>query len=737
MQLDPAIYIFVVVPDALSSISPMQGFSMSLCENSWIVHRAALLPANIYELSDYGRRILVAQRMSGTSPIRWYAQSPRAIRAMALPASMAFTLIILPESESAADYEKWANTCSSRPTIVAKSGGDLPYEDLNIEALQAHFLQVCERIPKEIDPDSVNNARVALKEWKQLPIKQLGYQVGGHNSIAPNVLALHVAGFDDVIYGPFKAKKPGVKAYVDQIVLTTNSIFDERAQVGHRDLQRIYRPPPDLNLFAPNIFPHFFQLPPPAVLNRDEKTRFTMVLSALKNQSGYMFEANTEAQIAALVGKAFASAHGKSSPTNHPLMLLRAQEQRLATNVVGALAASEFSAVVRLPNDVNRTSGAVRSFSEHYRSDMPNPRKRLKTYRSVQARLASAVPIEFMDLIQRSTTGIRIISDAHLEWLNLDGLPLTIRKNCTRIPATPGNLFVETMATRPLIHLTPSSFRKVLVISALKRSDPVSRFFDTAFQEFSPHWRIHLDVRSVTVSKKSELLDALNEFDGPMVIFDGHGTHNAKEAAKLHLQDEAIDIWSLKDEIVNMPPIVVLSACDTHAADRNHATTANGFMMLGARTVLSSVFPLHAAAAATFAARLIYRVAAGMKPMIDLFDEAITWTEVVSGMIRMQLLTDFLHELVNKKVITKEIYEDIGSRGNMAINGRLPDPFGFVVSELAKMGLPRQLLLAELERAVANSSAISYLQIGRPETILIDDENRIQRQLSELAKIAV
>ena len=40
-------------------------------------------------------------------------------------------------------------------------------------------------------------------------------------------------------------------------------------------------------------------------------------------------------------------------------------------------------------------------------------------------------------------------------------------------------------------------------------------------------------------------------------------------------------------------------------------------------------------------------------------------------------------------------------------------------------------LQSELELSVANSSVISYLQVGRPETILIDSAKRIERQLHE------
>lgn len=236
-------------------------------------------------------------------------------------------------------------------------------------------------------------------------------------------------------------------------------------------------------------------------------------------------------------------------------------------------------------------------------------------------------------------------------------------------------------------------------------------------------------MRYATVAGEADLLKALNDFNGPMVIFDGHGGHAKDQPAVLHLGSDAVDVWSLKGRIHNMPPIVILSACDTHAADRDHATTANGFMHLGARTVLASVFPLDARDAAVFAARLVFRVSEFVPAAIRAFDQAITWTEVISGLLRMQFLTDFLRHILGKKAIDNETYMKIHSESNQAINDRTEDPFSVVMDGLEKIGLSKSSLKLDLEMAVANSSIIGYLLVGRPETILIDDRERVMKQL--------
>jgi hypothetical protein len=138
----------------------------SLIEMSWAIRAASLLPTNIFDLTDEGREVLLAGRVSGTSPVHWYGQSPRAIRSMPHPPFVPFTVIVLPSSESPQDYEEWAKSSSLRPTIVAESGGDL--SELSLGALQAQFLKVCDRIPNDISKDSINAARKAIKTWKPI-----------------------------------------------------------------------------------------------------------------------------------------------------------------------------------------------------------------------------------------------------------------------------------------------------------------------------------------------------------------------------------------------------------------------------------------------------------------------------------------------------------------------------------------------------------------------------------------
>lgn len=500
---------------------------------------------------------------------------------------------------------------------------------------------------------------------------------------------------------------------------TTASILQERQNTDTAPIDRDLPRRPVINLFAPGMTHAFDGLQAPNGVDQEEKKRFRSAKKLLEQQRGYSF------QVATGFDRAAFQEAGSEELSPHPLITMRAMELRLATASMAGLAASELSATLRLPNDINRTSGAVRQLADHYRSRNTSDRKRLETLRRVQSRLAEAVPSDFVNILKETEGDIRIVADAHLEWLDIEGLPLGLRKNVSRIPVTPGNLFVEQTGASPPIRLVPEDFNKILLISALKRDDPINAMFESALEVSNPVWRDEISLQVVEVGSEDELVEALNAYDGPLLMFDGHGSHRPDGPALLHLQDASCDVWTLRGR-ARVPPIVFLSACDTHAANRNHETTANGFLSLGARSVLGSVFPLLAKDAAIFAARLLHRLAKFVPAAINTRGRAITWTDVVSGLLRMQLLTDFLRRLEQRNEISHATYEEIHIAGNMAINTNQIDPFANVISLLIAKGVDAQKIKLVLEIAVANSSTLSYLNVGRPETILLDTLERLK-----------
>ena len=725
--LPDIIYLIPVEDGHPMEASLLQGFAPSLMQNAWIIDLINTLPSDIFELTPDGNDISLSRRMSGQAPVRWYGQSPSALTSFLIPVFSPFVVLFFGREHDQKRYIDWIESHSFPLTVVSHNGGVISYNDFSIDALRQAFLNVCVSLEGQIRSEDLRQAKAHLNNWSKPNQRDLGYKVGGHNSIRPNLAALEVAGFCGMTYGPFNNLNDGVGPYVEQILRTGRTILEERQRVELRRANKFFIRPPSVNLFAPAIYPHVKNISlDEAPISSTTRRKFLTARRIIERQMGYGFEVTTPANRDALF-----SIDSEGVPSPHYLLRDRAAELNLGTSCVATLAASEVSVVVRLPNAVNRTLGQVRQFGQQYRAQRTTEAKRVRQFKGVQKVVTNSVPKEFFEFIDISDGGIRIISDAHLEWTLLRGLPLCIQRDVSRIPVTPGNMFVSQVTPKNHIHLRQVDFQSILILNALEKRDPISRLFGTAIDVFEPQISGKLKVQTIDVRCRSDLVNALNGFDGAMVIFDGHGEHRPNEPAVLSLQDEEVNVWELMEERPRVPPIVVLSACDTHAADRNHATTANGFLSIGARTVLGSVFPIDARDAAVFVARLLFRIAEFVPGAQRLFHRSLTWLEIMSGMIRMQLLTDFCRRLVIKGMVDKNGYMEIHRAGNVSINSFQKWPFDTVIESVCEQGVRENVAKKELLAATANSTAIGYLQLGRPETIIVHSDDDRENEIDE------
>ena len=134
VTLETDIHFIITVPDGHpEEATPLQGFSPSLCENSWLINAVCFFPSNIYDLTEEGIETFVARRIGGVNPVNWHPQSPRALKSMPLPVFVPFTVVLLGKGQDPDQYAAWAESSDVPPTIVAEKGGDLPYEQFNLE----------------------------------------------------------------------------------------------------------------------------------------------------------------------------------------------------------------------------------------------------------------------------------------------------------------------------------------------------------------------------------------------------------------------------------------------------------------------------------------------------------------------------------------------------------------------------------------------------------------------------
>ncbi|RMA18631.1 CHAT domain-containing protein, partial [Klebsiella pneumoniae] len=157
------------------------------------------------------------------------------------------------------------------------------------------------------------------------------------------------------------------------------------------------------------------------------------------------------------------------------------------------------------------------------------------------------------------------------------------------------------------------------------------------------------------VTNKNELVDSLNSFKFALVIFDMHGGHDYDGHGFLELSGEILYPYELMG-LANIPPIVVLSACDTSPADRNHFNAANAFLCAGAKTVLASTYPILSRDAAIYIGRLYKRLRYYLPERILFTKTSLRWSEFITGLNRRVYFDYFLMYIFRKyKINDKSI----------------------------------------------------------------------------------
>ena len=229
IKLDPKIRFLISVPDwRPEEATPFQGFSSSLCRNSGLLRFIQQMPTDIFELTPDFLPYRLTRRIAGQAAINWYGQSPRALKSHPLPIEDAFTVIMLNRNEPVSDYNQWLAGCPGPVTLVAEESGHILYSGLSFRTLQARLLEVCCILRTLGTVENLDEAETAITSWIEPVERQFPYELGGHGTIFPNAAALRVCGFKRIVEKPFDRFHEGEKAHLDQIVLTTNMILDER-----------------------------------------------------------------------------------------------------------------------------------------------------------------------------------------------------------------------------------------------------------------------------------------------------------------------------------------------------------------------------------------------------------------------------------------------------------------------------------------------------------------------------
>jgi len=396
------------------------------------------------------------------------------------------------------------------------------------------------------------------------------------------------------------------------------------------------------------------------------------------------------------------------------------QSELFATNLfVATMAAAYCLPVVRLPNAINLHLPQLKDLElTIQRSDAKSQVQLQAKFKALSEQLKSEIGAKLSSLVVNKCQSVKICSDVPVEWTYLDKLPLMISHEVSKIPMTPGNLLGQFCMLGDGVVIEEAFLKDVLVIRSFQNHDKIKNMLQTAIGLFEVEPR--LNVRFVDVANVQEVISALNEFAGAIVVFDCHGGHDGEsKPGFLKIGRDKLDVWSLAG-VARIPPIVLLSACSTSAIGGSHASPANGFLRCGALSVIGTFLPVDAIKSSAFVARIIFRLHSFLPALSSLGYEAITWRSFISGFLRMSYSTDVLKYLQGRGFIDEKAYCDIHIVANKDINLSNPDWYENLLEGGANSsGKTVDELLELIKDENPLFETMLYCQLGRPELITI------------------
>lgn len=405
------------------------------------------------------------------------------------------------------------------------------------------------------------------------------------------------------------------------------------------------------------------------------------------------------------------------------LMNERDCELQFFTALTAFVGANSLAPVVRLPARANHLGESLRKLGDCFRrSNRSGDKGILRNYQELVEGLQSCVPDEFARIIGESKA-IKIIADCPLELFPINGFPLFLQSVVSRIPAMPANLMAKHILASASVELSPDALNDILVVRTLAPDDPIYGCLEKALEFWSSQSPTFPRYRIMDVTDAESLVSALNECQTSIIIIDGHSHHEIGgfEIGSLRVHDSDVDVWSLAGR-ARVPPIVILSSCYTHPLDSTHASVANGFLHLGAISVLGTMLRVDAWDSAIFTARFLLRSSEFVQATLK-NHMAIRWSEVVNGMLRLSWVTEVLMRMEKVKSdlnLTKGQWSQIVPETFDDINTFDPNWLNRFIELLSKK-LNRDITQTRtiLSTHTPFIDTIRYVQLGSPERIWI------------------
>lgn len=401
---------------------------------------------------------------------------------------------------------------------------------------------------------------------------------------------------------------------------------------------------------------------------------------------------------------------------------IRRRELQLTTVAISFLAKHKNSPALRLPNGVNHFLNKFKSIEDKSIKQGIYSNEFQVKIKAINTLMKRRIGKKIIDYICDNFNSVSLVCDTPLDWVRFGNLPLMLTHEISRINSTPGNVLLKDSSLYPKVEIKASQLSKILVLRSFRPDDEIKYCLELSIDKIEK-LSACIDVEIIDINNEYELIDAINDFSGKILVMDCHGHHGGvKQNGWLEIGDDKVDVWHLSKKI-KMPPIVILSACLTSAISGSHASVANGFLTCGAISVLGTLLPVNAIHSAFFVAMLLHRIAEFPR-VLSLDYTHITLRLLISLFFRMSYTSDVLRAFQIAGMIDKVDFEDINRKVCNEINELSNNWNEVLIDEIIiKSSYGKKFIRDFIDQKCYFTETMSYSQIGFPECIHIDVKN--------------
>jgi hypothetical protein len=411
--------------------------------------------------------------------------------------------------------------------------------------------------------------------------------------------------------------------------------------------------------------------------------------------------------------KDLAAGHSNSRPEREPSRSVydRARETlQYEDRLIACHAASLAARIYAEPWQIAPSHTLIHNdISDLNRAIDAESKKVAKLFQAVEQALAKLIPQDSLHDIGLGAGPVTFFSDLPFEWTAIDDWPLCMTKPVARIPIGMSRWDVLSAVLESRVAIDSRDPRRVLVLDLIDRNDDIRSETDD-FIKVSEGLGQHYTY--ATPRNARELHDVLGRGSFDIVVVDAHGSYDRhRDMLSIGPRDSLIPL----DELIpftRVPPLWILSACDTSVTGAMRGCFVRKLLSLGAVTVVATLAPVNAFTASMFVGKLL----------TDIYNP-----------VRRGRDRDFHDLFFDTQVSTAVLYDPMLPLMRKAMQRRsLKEPVGRVLGDFfrwartAQLG-PREFRVAaayaikeSLERHGLTERQAAYYQSGRirPETLL-------------------